>query len=104
MHWRHKWVAMHRGCKGLDTSTQGEYTKSKPAFENVKDFNVSKREPQILPLRPAFQKISRLSPQVAPQLRLCGAAFCQDQAARRDLRLGLGTQQLDATPLAPHLS
>jgi hypothetical protein len=33
-------------------STQGEYTKSKPARENIKDFNVSKREPQILPLRP----------------------------------------------------
>src|SRR6516162_7804195 len=43
---------MLRGCKRLDTSTQGEYTKSKPAFENVKDFNVSKRQSQILPLRP----------------------------------------------------
>jgi hypothetical protein len=31
---------MLSGCKRLDTSTQGEYTKSKPAFENVKDFNV----------------------------------------------------------------
>src|SRR6516165_5739981 len=45
---------MHRGRKRLDTSTQGEYTKSKPAFENLKDFNVSKKELQILPLRPAF--------------------------------------------------
>jgi hypothetical protein len=43
---------MLKGCKRLDTSTQGEYTKSKPTFENVKDFNVSKKELQILPLRP----------------------------------------------------
>jgi hypothetical protein len=78
--------AMHGGCKRLDTSTQGEYANLKAAYENLKDFNVSKRQSQILPLRPAFQKISRLSPQLAPQLRLCGAAFCQDQAARRDLR------------------
>ena len=42
------------GCKRLDTSTQGEYTKSNPALENVNDFNVSKRQPQILPLRPTF--------------------------------------------------
>jgi hypothetical protein len=42
---------MLRGRKRLDTSTQGEYTKSKAAFENVKDFNVSKKELQILPLR-----------------------------------------------------
>jgi hypothetical protein len=42
-------VAVRRGPKRLDTSTQGEYTKSKPAFENLKDFNVSKRQPQILP-------------------------------------------------------
>ena len=45
---------MRRGCKRLDTSTQGEYTKSKAAYENLKDFNVSKKELQILPLRPAF--------------------------------------------------
>jgi hypothetical protein len=45
---------MRRGCKRLDTSTQGEYTKSKAAFENLKDFNVSRKELQILPLRPAF--------------------------------------------------
>jgi hypothetical protein len=45
---------MRRGCKRLDTSTQGEYTKSKAAYENLKDFNVSKRQSQILPLRPAF--------------------------------------------------
>jgi hypothetical protein len=31
------------GRKHLDTSTQGEYTKSKAACENLKDFNVSKR-------------------------------------------------------------
>jgi hypothetical protein len=43
-----------RGCKRLDTSTQGEYTKSRLTFENVKDFNVSKKQSQILPLRPAF--------------------------------------------------
>jgi len=34
---------MRRGFKRLDTSTQGEYTKSKAAHENVKDFNDSKR-------------------------------------------------------------
>ena len=45
---------MRRGFKRLDTSTQGEYTKSKAAYENLKDFNVSKRQSQILPLRPAF--------------------------------------------------
>jgi hypothetical protein len=48
------WFAVRRGCKRLDTSTQGEYTKSKAAHENVKDFNVSKKELQILPLRPTF--------------------------------------------------
>jgi hypothetical protein len=48
------WVAMRRGCKRLDTSTQGEYTKTKAAYENLKDFNVSKRQSQILPLRPSF--------------------------------------------------
>jgi hypothetical protein len=47
-------VAVRKGCKRLDMSTQGEYTKSKAAFENVKDFNVSERQTQILPLRPAF--------------------------------------------------
>ena len=47
-------VAMRRGCKRLDTSTQGEYTKLKAAYENLKDFNVSNRQSQILPLRPAF--------------------------------------------------
>jgi hypothetical protein len=31
---------MLRGRKRLDMSTQGEYTKSKLAFENLKDFNV----------------------------------------------------------------
>ena len=36
----------------LDTSTQGEYTKLKPALKNFKDFNGSKRQSQILPLRP----------------------------------------------------
>src|SRR5215469_8696860 len=43
---------MRGGRKRLDTSTQGEYTKSKAAYENLKDFNVSKRQSQILPLRP----------------------------------------------------
>jgi hypothetical protein len=33
-------IAMGRGCKRLDTSTQSEYIKSKPALENLKDFNV----------------------------------------------------------------
>jgi len=47
-----------RGCKRLDTSTQGEYTKPKAAYENFKDFNVSKRQSQILPLRPIFSWIS----------------------------------------------
>jgi hypothetical protein len=62
MRWLHEaierdvgqWVAMRRGCKRLDTSTQGEYTKSKAAYENLKDFNVSARQSQILPLRPSF--------------------------------------------------
>jgi len=45
-------IAMRRGDqRGLDTSTQGEYTKSKPAFEKGKDFSGSKRQSQILPLR-----------------------------------------------------
>jgi hypothetical protein len=35
-------VAVCKGCKRLDMSTQGEYTNSKPALENVNDFNVSK--------------------------------------------------------------
>ena len=35
----------------LDASTQGEYTKPKPASKNVKDFNASKAQSQILPLR-----------------------------------------------------
>jgi hypothetical protein len=48
---------MRRGCKRLDTSTQGEYTKSKAAYENLKDFNVSKRQSQILPLRPTLIRI-----------------------------------------------
>src|SRR6516225_3023794 len=48
---------MRGGCKRLDTSTQGKYTKSKPASENLKDFNVSKRQSQILPLRPAFPTV-----------------------------------------------
>ena len=49
-------------------------------------------------------QLSRKSAGFRHSFGLCGAAFCQDQAARRDLRLGLGTQQLDATPLAPDLS
>jgi hypothetical protein len=53
------WVAMR--LKRLDTSTQGEYTKSKAAYENLKDFNVSKRQPQILPLRPKISQ-HRLRP------------------------------------------
>jgi hypothetical protein len=36
----HAGLWMRRGCKRLDTSTQGEYTKSKAAYENLKDFNV----------------------------------------------------------------
>src|SRR6516165_12535257 len=61
-HWRCvECVAARRGCKRLDTSTQGEYTKSKPAFENVKNFNVSKKELQILPLRPAFFTIEAVT-------------------------------------------
>jgi hypothetical protein len=39
-----------RACKHFDTSTQGEYTKSKPAPENDRDFNGSERQTQILPL------------------------------------------------------
>ena len=31
-------IAMRIGRQRLDTSTQGEYTKSKSAFENVKEF------------------------------------------------------------------
>ena len=45
-------IAMRIGDHRLYTSTQGEYTKSKPAFEKDKDFNGSKRQSQILPLRP----------------------------------------------------
>lgn len=44
--------AMSARSSTLDTSTQSEYTKSKPAPENFKDFNGSKRQSQILPLRP----------------------------------------------------
>jgi hypothetical protein len=40
------------GLQCLDTSTQGEFTKSKAACENVRDFNESERQSQILPLRP----------------------------------------------------
>jgi hypothetical protein len=54
-------VAVRRGCERLDTSTQGEYTKSNPALENLKDFNVSKRQSQILPLRPAFFTIEAVT-------------------------------------------
>jgi len=39
-------VVMSSRCWGLqrlDTSTQGEYTKSKAACENVRDFNESER-------------------------------------------------------------
>jgi len=43
---------MNARSSTLDTSTQGEYTKSKAALENIKDFNGSKRQSQILPLRP----------------------------------------------------
>jgi hypothetical protein len=31
--------AMLKNSQRLDTSTQGEYTKSKSALENLKDFN-----------------------------------------------------------------
>ena len=51
---RYMGCACLEAAKRLDTSTQGEYTKSKSAYENLKDFNVSKRQSQILPLRPAF--------------------------------------------------
>jgi hypothetical protein len=45
----------------LATSTQGEYTKSKSAFEKDKDFNGSKRQSQILPLRPLPSRKSGMS-------------------------------------------
>ena len=47
-------IAMRIGDHRLYTSTQGEYTKSKPAFEKDKDFNGSKQQSQILPRRPAL--------------------------------------------------
>ena len=40
----------------------------------------------------------------AAHSRLSETASCQCQAARRVVRLGLGTRQPNATPLAPHLS
>jgi hypothetical protein len=42
---------MRIGDHRLYTSTQGEYTKSKPAFEKDKDLNGSKQQSQILSLR-----------------------------------------------------
>jgi hypothetical protein len=41
-----------RGWWRLDMSTRREYTKLKSRLENRKHFNGSKRNPQILPLRP----------------------------------------------------
>jgi len=45
---------MLKNCQRLDTSTQGEYTKSKSELENLKDFNGWTTQTQILPLRPAL--------------------------------------------------
>jgi hypothetical protein len=36
-----------RGCKRLDTSTQGEYTKSKAAYENLKETIANPATPTI---------------------------------------------------------
>jgi len=47
---------MNARSSTLDTSTQGEYTKSKVALENIKDFNGSKRQSQILPPTIRFTK------------------------------------------------
>ena len=42
-------IKLYRLTGVADTSTQGEYTKSKRALESIKDFNGPKRQSQILP-------------------------------------------------------
>jgi hypothetical protein len=72
--------------KGLDTSTQGEYTNSKPAFENIKDFNGSERQSQILPLRPETIQQSQLF--IADRRWLCSgsvAAVCRYRGRSGDV-------------------
>jgi hypothetical protein len=96
---------MCRGCKRLDTSTQGEYTKSKAAYENIKDFNVSKRQPQILPLRPAFPTEDLLTGNDMAAEAGLPIAWCELATVFRSAEhLTLNQRVQGSSPCAPTIS